>query len=176
MFVFFEKSRFFVLDVLAVLVVVALLGACGDDTRTAVDTGVGDGSAADTGARDAAGDAASDAGCIAASARCDRGDTCCGDLVCREASTGDGYCVEVDDTCLVGAETGCCLDDADCAGGASCYAAECRLMGDGVCQDPPAAGECWADGDCAVGMTCTGASICGCGVMCDSPDAPGTCG
>ncbi|MBW2461151.1 MAG: hypothetical protein JRH11_05860 [Deltaproteobacteria bacterium] len=156
----------------AALLLAVFAGACGDDARTAVDTGVRDGGVADTGA----GDAAGDAGCITMSARCDRGDTCCGDLVCREASTGDGYCVEADDTCLVGAQTGCCLDDADCAGEASCYGAECRLMGDGVCQDPPAPGECWADRDCAAGMTCTGASICGCGVMCDDPDAPGTCG
>lgn len=156
---------------LCLTLALALGGACGDDSRTAVDAGTGDTGSSDTGPRDAALDAA----CIPASARCDRGQTCCGELICREASSGDGYCVEIDDTCLVGPETGCCLDDADCAGAGTCYGAECRLMGDGVCQEPPAPGACWADRDCPGGMTCTGAAICGCGIMCDSPDAPGAC-
>ncbi len=110
-----------------------------------------------------------------ASARCDRGDTCCGDLVCREASSGDGFCVEADDVCFVAAQDGCCLDDADCEGEATCYGFECRTMGDGVCKMAPAAGECWGDDDCPSGMTCDGAVICPCGTMCVAPDSPGTC-
>jgi hypothetical protein len=150
--------------------------ACGDDGRTATDAAL-DAAPADgsvDGTTDTGG--GGDAGCIMASARCDRGDTCCGDLVCREASSGDGFCVEANDTCFVAAQDGCCLDDADCEGEATCYELECRTMGDGVCKMPPAAGECWADRDCPSGMSCAGAVICPCGAMCDSPDSPGTCG
>jgi hypothetical protein len=83
--------------------------------------------------------------------------------------------VELDDTCFVGAETGCCLDNADCDGEATCYGAECRGMGDGMCKVPPAPGECWADRDCPTGMTCVGAMICECGVACLVEDVAGTC-
>jgi len=151
--------------------------ACGDDDAP-TDTGAADTSTGDTGRSDGAVDTGTggDAGCIAASGRCDTGDTCCGELVCREASSGDGFCVEVDDLCFVGAQSGCCLDDADCEGEATCYGAECRSDGDGMCKDPPPAGECWGDGDCGAGMTCMGAVICPCGAECLVPDELGTCG
>jgi hypothetical protein len=164
------------LSLLAVTAIVITCSACGDDTRPAGDAGPSDTAAADVRPADASSDASTDAGCIAASARCDRGDTCCGELVCREASSGDGYCVENDDTCFVGARADCCLDDADCEGEARCYGAECRTMGDGVCKEAPAAGECWGNADCGSGMTCSGAEICPCETSCFAPDSPGTCG
>lgn len=157
---------------LSALTAVTLAFACGGDDASPTDTGPGD-TSTDTAVGDAAPDAT--AACIMESGRCDPGDTCCGDLVCREASSGDGFCVAADDVCFVGAQMDCCLDDADCAGDSTCYGAECRPMGDGICKAPPAAGQCWADRDCPTGMTCMDAEICPCGTPCFAEDVPGTC-
>jgi hypothetical protein len=114
--------------------------------------------------------------CVALNGRCAEASECCDELACNTASTGDGYCVPPDDTCFVGADPGCCLDDADCADGERCHLAECRPGGEGVCKPlPTTAGECWSDRDCDPRTTCDGATLCPCGAMCDAADVPGAC-
>lgn len=142
--------------------------ACGDGDDPALDAGT-------TTATDAGTDVGP-TGCLEASSECTGGGACCDGLVCRASSGGREFCVTPDDTCFVGAATGCCLDDADCAGEARCHASECRHDGDGVCKDVPAEGECWSDRDCTAGATCSGAVMCPCGESCAEADAPGTCG
>ena len=150
------------------LVLCLLLCACGDDDAPSpTDAG--------TVPLDAGTDAGP-TGCLEASSECTGGGACCEELVCRASSGGREFCVTADDTCFVGAATGCCLDDADCAGEARCHAFECRHDGDGVCKEPPAEGACWSDRDCTGGATCAGAALCPCGESCPVADAPGTCG
>ena len=152
---------------LALLVTLAV--ACGDDDGPGVDAG----GAADAGAATDTGPVA----CIEANGECTaEGSTCCDGLVCRTSSGGRAFCVTPEDTCFVGAEPGCCLDDAECEGEARCTALECRHAGDGVCKEPPPEGQCWTDRDCAGGARCTGAMICPCGASCIVADEPGTCG
>jgi len=145
------------------------LGACGDDDTPAADAG----STRDSGAGDAGG---GDAGCIAQSGQCEGTGPgeCCGDLVCRSSST-TAYCVQLLDTCFVGADPGCCLDDADCAVGERCHLAECRLGGEGMCKPVPDPDTCWSDRDCAAPLICDGASVCPCGFECLVEDSPGVC-
>jgi len=149
------------------LALTLVAGCGGDDRRTDAGTG-----------RDAGTDGATtDAGpvCLPSSAECSTtGTDCCTGLVCR--GTTRLFCVTPDDTCFVGAETGCCLDDADCADGQRCHLAECRLRGDGMCEPAAESGTCWSDRDCAAGEMCAGATVCGCGEVCFVADAPGTCG
>lgn len=157
------------------LILAALaLPACGDDDRPA-DAGSGGGGHGEAGVD--AGVDAGPAGCIPASGECTTpgGDECCEGYLCRASSSGRAFCVEPDDTCFVGAEDGCCLDDADCAGDDRCVAMECRPDGDGVCKPPSGAGVCWTDADCPAGQACDGVVLCPCSTDCFAPDMPGTC-
>ncbi len=134
-----------------------------------------DGTATDAGPLDAGMDAGPDAGgCVAGNDRCATGDTCCGDLTCQGGASGM-FCVAAGDTCFVGADTGCCLDRADCGAGERCHGAECRSGGEGVCKPDPPAGSCWSPVDCSGGGPCVGAVLCGCGESCLVPDEMGTC-
>jgi hypothetical protein len=118
-------------------------------------------------------------GCVEPNGRCETAgsDECCGDLVCRASSSGAAFCVAADDLCFIGADPGCCLDEADCADGERChYAIECRLGADGVCKPIPGdPTECWSDRDCGAMMRCDGAVVCECGASCLVEDSPGTC-
>lgn len=151
----------------AVVLSAVVVVGCGDDDSSRTDAGgAGEGGMTE--------DASS---CIGKDDECTgRDGDCCGELVCRMSSGGRAFCVGVDDTCFVGAQTGCCLDDADCPDPGRCHLAECRSDGDGVCKDAPPEGGCWSDLDCPAGARCTGASVCPCGAECLVEDMPGTCG
>ena len=152
----------------ALTLVLVSIVSCGDDGAPAGDAG----GAADVGTTVDTGPVA----CIEANGECTaEGSTCCTGLVCRTSSGGRAFCVTPDDTCFVGGEPGCCLDDADCADGTRCHLFECRHSGDGVCKPLPVGTECWSDRDCSGGATCAGAVVCGCGESCFAPDEPGIC-
>jgi len=152
----------------AALLVFAL--GCGGDDDGGSDASAGSDSGSDAGG--GGGDAGP--GCVPEADRCEEMEDCCDGLVCR-GDARNRFCVHPDDTCFVGAEEGCCLDDADCPGDERCHLSECRLMGDGVCKPEPPDGECWSPRDCNSGMVCEGAIVCDCMGSCAEPDSPGTC-
>jgi hypothetical protein len=95
--------------------------------------------------------------------QCGSGKKCSGAAVCNcgtNCGTRDrsGICVPSNDNC--------CLSDADCPNGDTCFA--------GICKARPTQG-CWQDEDCTANGICSGAVTCPCGRACLIADSPGTC-
>lgn len=79
--------------------------------------------------------------------------------------------------CALTPAAGCCFEDGDCGARSSrCVGETCTAGSEGTCvTNLLGVGECWEDTDCSTGETCEGEVICGCGMLCIRPDAPGRC-
>lgn len=133
-------------------------------------------------------------GCCAHFARCADGDKadCVGASVDCEAMTpfceSPAYVVSAAGTCYEGCVdpkdcaavctapddgSNCyCYSDADCTGGARCYAEDCATETPGTCRVPPVGG-CFGDIDCPTGEACVGGRPSPCNTT--IPETIGTC-
>lgn len=95
---------------------------------------------------------------------CPTGQRCEGPRICGCAS--DCSYSAIAGKCVV-VTPGCCQKDFDC--GDIVYV-PCV---NGMCKQT-ITGRCWTSAECG-GGTCVGAFVCGCGLLCDQGDTPGTC-
>jgi hypothetical protein len=107
---------------------------------------------------------------------CANDEVCIGAGPCPCGYAGEGDGCDIPGKCYSKTQYGCCTNDADCQ--QMCNDDEiCDLVcGIGnTCVPKLKEGQCWKHDDCGLKEACVGVTMCGCGLLCELPTAPGTC-